>query len=348
LSTKLAQRGLGPSISRRLSDNGFLVVTLLIIAFFSIRSPHFFSLSNFMAMFHTMAPVVVAACGMALLVIAGKIDISIGSIALLASSLAVVLMLNAGVPPALALVLALVLGTVLGAVNGFIVTVLGINPLITTLGTMIGFRGVALQLTNAGTFPLPDSVRWIGNLTIGPVNLDVLIALAVVLTVHYIHRRTVFGRHMTAIGNGEETARRLGIRTNRVLFAGFALSGFLAAVGGAMSVLQVSLLSTSVGRGMEFSAVAVVIVGGISLFGGRGTVWPQLVLGAFVFQLIATGLTQIGADPYAYRLISGALIFVAMFADALKARRRRMRAIAPETASELKQPQLRADATASH
>jgi ribose/xylose/arabinose/galactoside ABC-type transport system permease subunit len=153
---------------------------------------------------------------------------------------------------------------------------------------------------------------------------------------------------MTAIGNGEETARRLGIRTNRVLFAGFALSGFLAAVGGAMSVLQVSLLSTSVGRGMEFSAVAVVIVGGISLFGGRGTVWPQLVLGAFVFQLIATGLTQIGADPYAYRLISGALIFVAMFADALKARRRRMRAIAPETASELKQPQLRADATASH
>ncbi|WP_157179574.1 ABC transporter permease [Rhizobium sp. CF142] len=322
-----------------------MVVTLLIIAFFSVRSPYFFTLSNFLAMFHTMAPVVVAACGMALLVIGGKIDISIGSIALLATSTAVILMLDGGVPPVLALALALLVGIVLGALNGLIVTVLGINPLITTLGTMIGFRGVALQMTNAGTFPLPDSVRWIGNLTVGPVNLDVLIALAVVLAVHYIHRRTAFGRHMTAIGNGEETARRLGIRTNFVLFAGFALSGFLAAVGGAMSVLQVSLLSTSVGRGMEFSAVAVVIVGGISLFGGRGTVWPQLVLGAFVFQLIATGLTQIGADPYAYRVISGALIFVAMFADALKARRRRMRAIAPETLPELEQPGLQENAS---
>ena len=306
-------------------DNGFLAVTALLIVFFSLRSPYFLNVGNFVAMFHTMAPVMVASCGMALLVMAGKIDISIGSVAFLTASVGVILLMRAGANPAVAFAAALGCGAALGALNGLIVTVLGINPLITTLGTMIGIRGVALQLTNADTIALPDSVRWIGNYTVGPVNVDILVALAAVVAVHLLHRRTRFGRYLTAIGNGEEAARRLGIRTGRVLFFGFVLSGTLAALAGLINVLQVSLLSTSVGQGMEFTAVAVVIVGGISLFGGRGTILPQLVLGAFIFQLIATGLTQIGADPYAYRLLSGVLIFVAMLADALKTRRRRMR-----------------------
>jgi ribose/xylose/arabinose/galactoside ABC-type transport system permease subunit len=317
------------TLLQRVSDilwsNGFLLVIALMIVFFSVVAPHFLTVPNVMAMLHTMAPVVVAACGMALLVIAGKIDISIGSIALFTSSVGVFLLVRSGLSPFAAFGISILGGMFLGAVNGFIVTVLKINPLITTLGTMIGFRGLALQITHSNTIPLPDSVRLLGNLAIGPVFIDVIVAAAAVLTVHVLHQHTPFGRQLTAIGNGEEVARRLGIRTGPIIFAGFVLSGFLAAIGGIISVLQVGLLSTSVGRGMEFSAVAVVIVGGISLFGGRGALFPAIVVGAFVFELIANGLTHVGANPYAYRLISGALIFVAMYADALKTRARKVR-----------------------
>ena len=205
--------------------------------------------------------------------------------------------------------------------NGLVVAFLGINPLIATLGAMIALRGVALQLTKAVFIPVPESMRVLGNLAVGPVFVDIFVLLAVVALVHLFHRRTVFGRQINAIGNGEEVALRIGIPVRRRVFLSFVLSGLLASFGGVLSLLQVGATSGYSGKGMEFTAVAVVVVGGISLFGGRGAVLPGVLVGAFTFQVIQNGLNQLGANPYVYNVVTGAVIFVAMYADALKSGR---------------------------
>ena len=129
---------------------------IALFLFFSIVTQHFASVANVLAMAHTMAPLVIIASGLALVVFTGKLDISVRSIAFLSSAVAVLLMHDAGVGAPLAFLAALVTGALLGALNGFVVVVLGINSLIATLGSMIALRGVALQLTNAILIPLPE------------------------------------------------------------------------------------------------------------------------------------------------------------------------------------------------
>jgi ribose/xylose/arabinose/galactoside ABC-type transport system permease subunit len=312
-----------------LTRNGFLLIVVALFLFFSIVTQHFASVANVLAMAHTMAPLVIIASGLALVVFTGKLDISVGSIAFLSSAIAVLLMHDAGVGAPLAFLAALVTGALLGALNGFVVVVLGINPLIATLGSMIALRGVALQLTNAILIPLPESVRGLGNATIGGVFIDVIIAAVILVVVHVLHRRTVFGRRLDAIGNGEDNAVRIGIPVPQTVLLSFIASGFLASVGGLIGLLQVGAISAYLGKGMEFTAVAAIVVGGVSLFGGRGTILPGVLLGAFAFTMIANGLNQMSADPYAYKLVTGGLIFIAMYVDALRTRRLRRIPIRP-------------------
>ncbi len=302
---------------------GFIAVLVVLFLGFSLGTPHFASIGNVLAMLHTMAPLVVMSGGLALVVLAGKLDISIGSIAFLSSTVATLLMNNHGVPPSVAFAAALGSGIVLGALNGFIVVVLGINPLIATLGTMITLRGLGLELTNAVMIPLPDTVRTLGNAMLGPVFLDVLIAAVLIVLLDGVHRRTVFGRQLNAIGNSEEVAARIGLKVRPLVFMAFVLSGLTASIGGLMSLVQVGAISAYLGKGTEFTAVAVVVVGGISLFGGRGRIVPGVVLGALTFQIIENGLNQMSASPYAYRIVTGAIIFVAMYVDALNSGRPR-------------------------
>ncbi len=162
---------------------------------------------------------------------------------------------------------------------------------------MITLRGVGLELTQASVIPLPESVRVLGNLSIGPIFVDILVMAAILLAVHVLHRRTSFGRQINAIGNGAEVAARIGLPVGRLVFLDFVLAGFLASIGGIVALLQVGSLSAYLGSGMEFTAVAVVVVGGVSLFGGRGSIIPGVLLGALTFQLIVNGLTQMSANP---------------------------------------------------
>jgi ribose/xylose/arabinose/galactoside ABC-type transport system permease subunit len=307
---------------------GFSIVLVAIFLFFSLATQHFHEAGNLISLIHAMSPLMVIAAGLALVVISGQLDISVGSAAFLSSTVGVILMVRYGVHPVLACVAIFATGALLGAVNGFIVVVMRVNPLIATLGTMIAFRGAALQLTAARTIDLSDGVRAIDDLSIGPIPLDVFAALLIVLAIHFVHRSTTFGRHITAIGNGSDLAQRVGLPVRSLIFRNFVLCGFLASVGGLMSTLQIGSITAYMGIGLEFNAVAVVVVGGISLFGGRGSVLQGVVLGALAFEMIRNGLNHIGANPYAYRLVSGTVIFIAMYADALKPSLKRVSSIA--------------------
>ncbi|RUX22392.1 ABC transporter permease [Mesorhizobium sp. M7A.F.Ca.US.011.01.1.1] len=309
-----------PKVTLRLPVIGFGAILLVVIVGFSIAAPNFATVGNAFAMLHAMVPVTAAATGIAFVIMSGRIDISIGSIAFLAGSIGGLLMDSGLVGPVLGFAIILVTASLLGALNGFIVSVLGINSLITTLGTMITFRGIGLMLTEARVIPLPPSIQNLGNSTLGPMFVDTLLLALLLIAIHYIHLHTVFGRHVTALGNSEETSQRIGINTRLITFLVFTLSGLFAGIAASASFVQVGSITGFLGRGLEFNAIAVAVVGGISLSGGRGKILPGILLGALAFQVISNGLNQVGADPYIYQLVTGAVIFVAMYVDAIKTR----------------------------
>jgi ribose/xylose/arabinose/galactoside ABC-type transport system permease subunit len=307
----------GLSLIRNL---GFPLLLLLLALATSVAAPGFLAVANVMGILHSCAPIIVISSGMALVVMMGKIDISVGSMALLANSVGALALTRWGLPPEPTILLVVGIGAVLGAVNGLVVTVLKVSPLIATLGSMIAFRGLGLQLTDSQVIVLPDAIRLFGNLSVGPVFIDIAIAGVVLAVVHFVHRQTSFGRTVTAIGNSEKTATRIGLPVGVTVCSCFVISGALAGLGGAVSAAQVGSLTTFLGRGMEFTSVAVVVVGGISLFGGRGAIFSGVLLGALTFELIRNALNYLGANPYLYQLIGGGIIFVAMYAAAMKAR----------------------------
>ena len=297
---------------------GFVLVLLVVIIYFSIAAPFFLSFDNFLAILHATAPMLVIAAGLALVVFAGKIDISLGSVAFLSAVIGMKLHYEFGAPSQLSLVIMVFIGLALGAVNAFIIVGLRINSLVTTLATMIAFRGLALTLTGSQSITLPEKIRVLGNAKVGPIFVDIIIALAVLLLMNGLVKNTAFGRQIMAIGNDEDTAERIGINVRRTTFFAFVVSGGLAGLGGALAMVQVGSITSFLGQGLEFTAVAVVVIGGISLYGGSGSIMPGVLLGAVTLEVVRNGLNQIGADPYLYQIITGIVIFVAIYAFSLQ------------------------------
>ncbi|MDD5368995.1 MAG: ABC transporter permease [Anaerolineaceae bacterium] len=306
------------STSNFILKNGFYFVILVVIIYFSAAAPHFLSFSNFNGLFHAAAPLLVIATAMSLVVFIGKLDISLGSIAYLSCSVGVTLVKYFHINPLLALATILITGALCGALNGFIVTILKVNPLVATLGTMTALRGLGLVITQSYEYRIPADVRSIGNATILGIYTDVWLALLIIAIMAFVQMKTVFGRQLMAIGNGEQLAERLGVEVKKLTFISFILAGTIASIGGIISMLQIGSHTFFLGLGYEFSAVAAVVLGGISLFGGEGYIFPGVLVGAFTLQLIQNGLNQVGANPYLYSFINGGIIFLAMAMDALK------------------------------
>jgi ribose/xylose/arabinose/galactoside ABC-type transport system permease subunit len=299
---------------------GFILVVALIFIGFSLSTGSFLTLGNIIEMIHGAVPMLILASGLALAVMTGNIDISVGSLTFVTAALGSVLMVRHGVPPAIAIPVIILAGASCGALNGFIVSILKVNSFIATLGTLFALRGIALLLTRARVISMPEALRELGHIRIGPVFVDILIALGFVFFVYLLHTRTSFGRHLVATGGEAEVAKRMGVRVLRVTFLAFLLSGLFASIGGIFSIFQLGAVTLHMGRGLEFTAIAAIVIGGISLFGGRGSIIPGVLLGVVTLAIIENGLIHLGASPYAYPFVRGGIIFIAMYADSLKSR----------------------------
>ena len=307
-------------LGNRILDFAFPIFLILVSLGFALVEPGFLGLGNIFGMLHAMAPIAIISTGMALIVMMGKLDISLGSIALVSMGVSAI-MLQSGYGLFAAIMITFLVGAILGAVNGFVICFLKVNPLIATLGTMITFRGLGNQITDAQVVVLPDSLRALGNFSFGAIFFDTFICLLLLTTVHLLHRRTKFGKIITAIGNDEATAQRVGLPVTQTVFFSFVIAGTLASIGGFFASAQVGAVTSFLGKGMEFTAVAVVVVGGISLFGGKGSILWGVILGSLTFEVIRSGLNYLGANPYFYQLIGGVVIFIAMYAAAIKSGR---------------------------
>ena len=295
-----------------------IVVLAALLIFFSIKSPVFLTQDNLINVLIAVATIGVLACPATMLLIAGQFDLSVGSgIALTSCSFAY--LITHGWSTGVAVVLTVGLGLLCGMLNGFLVTVIGINALITTLGTLSVFSGLAFLITNG----VPIGFTAFGELALTRPALDVpwsvyIFFLFIVVSV-FVLRMTVYGRALYAIGANRIAARLAGIRVGRTIFGTFVLSGFAIGIAGLISASQTGEGSGTAGTGYELTVVTAVVLGGASLAGGRGSILGT-VLGLLIIGIIDNGLTLLNVESFWQQVVSGTLLITAVGFDVLRRR----------------------------
>ncbi len=293
-----------------------IVMIALIVIVMANLNPYFFSFSNFRALSVGMAPTAVIVIGMAILLASGGFDLSVGSVMALSSTVVAMLMLS-GVPIPLAVACSLLLGAVAGLSNGLLVTGLGINPLIATLGTMSIARGIALVLTEGFSLSsLPPAFGWIGKATL--LGLPAIVALTVVLIVIFdlAVRHTRFFRQVYFIGANEKAAMLSGIHVSRVRIIAYSLTGVLAALAGVLLASRLMSGTPTAGNGIELQVLAAAVIGGASLRGGEGTILGAF-LGVVFVALINNSMTMLAVSIYWQMIVIGAVLVCAVALDML-------------------------------
>ncbi len=293
---------------------------LLILIVFSVLSPQFLSLQNGINILVQAASLGIVATGMTFVLLTAGIDLSVGSIMFLAGVISAKLVLI-GLPPWLAGGLVLGVGVLFGLVNGLLVYRLRIIPFIVTLATFYIGRGLGLSISQTRAINLPENLLLLGSTKLLGIPLPVWIFLSVILLAHLLLTRTLFGRQIYAIGNDVGKATKAGLPVGRVLLVVYLICGVCAALGGLVALAQLGAVSPTFGYQSEFVAIAAAVLGGASLFGGRGTVFPGTLVGVLFIQSLQSGLVIVNADPYLYPLITGSVIFLIVMIDSLRHRR---------------------------
>jgi ribose transport system permease protein len=298
--------------------SALIVVLGVLVVLFSVKSPYFFNTDNFTNILIASSVVGIIACPATMLLIAGQFDLSVGGATALVTAVFAQLFVH-NYPIALSVLVALAVGIGVGSLNGFLVTFIGVNALITTIGTMEMMRAFAFLGTDGQT------VGFEGFSTLGisrPVlNIPwmVWIFFAVVIVTVFAMRSTTYGRALYAIGANPNAARLAGIRTRRVVFFTFVLSGLAVGLTGLLVASQTGQGTGNAVVGLEFSAVTAVVLGGASLAGGRGSI-VGTILGVLVIAVVNNGINLLGVVAFWQDVIRGGLLIVAVAIDQLRLR----------------------------
>jgi len=286
-----------------------LLVVLAVIVL-AAQSDRFFTLDNLLNQGRLMTEVGLIAVAMTFVIVTGGIDLSVGSILGMTAILLGVFWKNLGLPLELAIALALLVGTLAGMVNGLIITRFRVPPLIATLGTLALYRGIAEGISQARSVRgYPDWFYGLGQgQVLGVPSQLWLLAIAVAVAA-VVLGTTTWGRATYAIGSNETAARFSGLRVDRVKVAIYAASGFAAALAAVIFVSRVSTTRSDMGTGVELDAITAVVLGGTSIFGGRGTV-VGTVLGLILFQALRNGLSLAGVKSDGTIVLIGAVLIL--------------------------------------
>lgn len=299
---------------------GLCALILALVAVFSLLSPSFFSIGTAQTIFRAVASVGIISVGMSLLLITGKFDLSVGSVAALGAVTAGQLM-TAGVPVALSVLGGLVASAAVGMLNAWLTLWVNIPVLIVTLATLYIARGVALVITNGQAITtLPLALTDFGKAEIAGLPWPVWIFLFLVVIGHIVLRYTLFGRAAFASGGNAVAARIAGIRVRRVQTISFVVVSVLSGLAGILIMARIEVGQPSIGDGYELSVLAACVVGGVSLFGGRGSIIGAF-LGVIFVQVVAVGMVLTKVDPTLQQVGIGAALLVAITVDVVRSRR---------------------------
>jgi rhamnose transport system permease protein len=299
-----------------------LAAIFAIAAVLAILAPGFFTLANLRDLLLANVPVLIVAIGMTLIVITAQIDISVGSQFAICSVAAGVFAV-AGLPTLAAIALATIVGAVLGALNGAIVAWMRIPSIVVTLAAMVALRdGLRWVTQGAWVQNLPPGFHWFGLSQSDSDFVTIVAAIVVAAKFSWALRYLAAGRAVYAVGSDANAARLAGIDPQVVVFSVFAVTGALAGFAAALNAVRFEQIPSNAGLGLELKVIAAVVVGGVAITGGRGTILGAL-LGVILLGLIGPALTFLGFSAYWERAIEGGIILAAVSMDAVGANWRR-------------------------
>ena len=291
---------------------GALVLLCILI---QIGQPRFLTLYNWLNILQQASAIGLVSSGVALLMIGGGFDLSVGSVVALGSYI-VAVGFAAGLPIPIVILLAVLGGAAVGAVNGFGVAYLRIPPLIMTLGALYVVRGGVLFLSGGETAGrgYSQAFTFLGKGDFGLLPVPVLIMSVAYVALYAVHKKTRFGRYTIAVGTDSDIARRAGINAQFHITKLYILSAALAAAAGVLLAARLNASTTNAGIGYELEVIASVVIGGTSLFGGRGTL-PGTILGVLFLAVVHNALNLLGVSPLLQQFAIGLLLLFSAAAD---------------------------------
>ncbi|CAG4888180.1 ABC transporter permease [Paraburkholderia saeva] len=307
-----------------LAEIGPLLALLLACAFFISQSSRFLSFQNLSLILQQTMVVAVIAIGQTLIVLTGGIDLSCGMLMAFGSIVMTKFAVVLGVPPVIAIFCGIAASALFGLLNGLLITRIKLPAFIVTLGTLnIAFALTQLYSNAESVTNLPNAIMFFGNtFSIGPaeVTYGTVLTLLMYLATWFVLRDTVPGRHLYALGNNAEAARLMGLKSQRILITVYSLAGVFYGIAALLAVSRTGVGDPQAGQTENLDSITAVVLGGTSLFGGRGSIVGTL-LGALIVGVFRNGLTLIGVSSVYQVLITGILVILAVAADKLSHRR---------------------------
>ena len=296
---------------------GIFLALILVCALFSSMTSRFLTPTNISVILNQVSVNAILAFGVTFVIIAGGIDLSLGSLVAVCGVVVALLSQNNEYSLWLAIIGTLIAGIALGALNGIIVVLTKVPPFIVTLGTMTIGRGVALILSKGRPISdLNESLNFLGNGDLFGIPIPILFLVLSYATCLILLTKTIFGRYVKAIGGNEMASYVAGVRVNRIKLYVYMISGLFAALAGILLTARINTGQPNAGLGFELDAIAAVIIGGTSTRGGKGTITGTL-LGVLFIGVINNGLDLINVSAYWQQVIMGGIIILAVVLDGL-------------------------------
>jgi ribose transport system permease protein len=297
-----------------------LALLVLLWVILSLSTSSFASANNISNLLRQGSMIAILAVGQTFVIITGGIDLSVGAVVGFATVIAAML-INAGIPVFLAILITLLVGVAIGLFHGFGIVKMGLPPFIITLATLTSLRGIGLLMTNGNSISINNDAfqEFSRNSFLGVPNLFWMVILVGIPAYIFLHHSR-WGRYLFSVGSNAEASRLSGVNVQRTIYMAYTLSGLCAAFVGVLLASRIGIGNPTQAEGWELQAIASSVIGGTSLFGAVGSVHGPL-LGAFILATINNGANLLNVNAFWQRIITGVLIIVIVYFDQLRRRR---------------------------
>lgn len=318
MSVQYTERGQGSAVADFLSEHAQVLSISaffgICVVFFSAMTDAFLSSINLLNVLRQAAPILIVAVAMTYVIITAGIDLSVGSQVALINAVAAIVLSGGWLPWPLVVLGMLLLGALIGLAQGWFVAYQGIPAFIVTLAGLSILRGLALYLTQGYSIPIPDLPGFLalGRGQVGGLPVPVIISVSTAVLGAVILARTVYGRRVVAVGSNSEAARRAGMPARGTIASVYMLTGVASAVAGLLIAARLGSGSSNAAVGFELQVIAAVVLGGTSLFGGRGSILGT-ILGAMTIAVIGNGLILMHISPFFTQIVTGTIILAAIW-----------------------------------